>query len=189
MATMTDPGQPPVPPTPPAPPAPPLPPVPRYGEYAPEGYVPPQPVAPTAAPQGYGETAVTPPPAPVAPGARVRKTWDLVLTCILLVLGLFGMLIGVVYGLLFTDTQLLSDALAQQGYPGFSGDAGAAPAVLIISHIALYLLAVGISIPMLLQRRIAFWVPLTIGVIAAIVFWSTLTGVLLSDPNLVTQLS
>lgn len=183
----------PEPPAPPAPPAPPVPPVPQYGEYAP-GYVPPAPAPQYAQ---YAQPAQYPQPAqpygaaslPQQPGGqRPRKTWDIVLSAILLVVGFFGALIGVVYGILFTDPALLDQALQQQGYGGFSGDAGAAPAVLIVSHIALYLLAVGVTVPMLVKRRVAFWVPLTAGVIAAIVFWSTLIGVLMSDPGFISQL-
>jgi hypothetical protein len=174
---MSDPSQ----PTPPAPP------VPRYGEYAPEGYVPPQPAPGYEAAAGYqpyGSASY-----PAQPGARRRKTWDLVLTVVLLVLGAFGALLGVVYGAIFTDPDLLDQALKMQGYGGFSGDPGAAPAVLIVSHIVLYLLALGGSIPLLLTKRVAFWVPLAAGVLAAIIFWATLMGVLLSDPALVSNFS
>jgi len=171
---------------PPAPPAPPVPPVPQYGEYAPAGYVPPRPApgyeAAAAAAQPYGTQ-----PYPAQPGARPRKTWDLVLSIILLVLGFFGMLLGVGYGVAFTDPDLLDQALQQQGYGGFSGDAGAAPAILIVSHVLLYLIVLGVTIPMLIRRRVAFWVPLGAGVLAAIIFWTTLVSVLLSDPAFTSQ--
>jgi hypothetical protein len=179
MAPMSEPTDTPVPP---APPAPPVPPVPQYGEYAPGGYVAPQPVAGPAPAQTYG-AASYPQQAPV----RQRKTWDLVLTSILLVMGLFGAGIGVIYGLLFTDPTLLAEAFEQQGYPGFDGDAGAAPVILIVSHALLYLIALA-AIPLLIARRVAFWLPLAAGIVAAIIFWSTLVGVLLSDPGFINQL-
>jgi hypothetical protein len=151
---------------------PPVPPVPKYGEYAP-GYVPPPAPAPGADPA-----------APTA--ARPRKVWDLVLTIVLLVLGLFGMLLGVIYGMMFTDPELINQVLQQQGYGGIT-DAGSAPAVLIVSHVVLYLIAVGGALPLLITRRVAFWVPLAAGVLAAIIFWSTLVGVIMTDPAISTQ--
>lgn len=180
MAPMSEPST-----TPPVPPVEPVPPVPQYGEYAPAGYVPPtQPVAgPSEMAQPYGAASY-----PQQPAVKPRKTWDLVLTVVLLVLGFLGAGLGVMYGLAFTDPTLIADGLEQSGYPGFSGDAGAAPAVLIISHALLYLIALG-SIPLLLARRVAFWLPLAAGIVAAIIFWSTLFAVVLSDPGFVSQLS
>jgi hypothetical protein len=188
MAPMSDPNAtPPVPPVEPAPPAPPVPPVPQYGEYAPAGYVPPQPVAgpaPVTDPaQPYGAASY-----PQQATGRKRKTWDIVLTTVLLVIGFFGAGAGVLYGVLFSDPVLIAETLDQAGYPGFNGEAGAAPIVLIVSHVVLYLIALS-SIALLIARRVAFWVPLAAGVIAAIFFWSALTAVLLSDPAFVSQIS
>jgi len=121
------------------------------------------------------------------PAVKGRKMWDVVLTVILLVMGLFGMLAGVTYGIIFTDPALLDDAFTQQGLSGFSGDVGAAPAVLIISHVVLYLLALGSGIPLLIMRKVAFWAPLAAGVIAAVIFWGTIIAVVASDPGLTTQ--
>ncbi len=158
------------------------PPVPQYGEYAPPGYVPPPPSPTDLKPVQHDAVA------PGAPGGRKRRTWDVVLTVILLVIGLLGATIGVAYGVIFTDPATLRDILAQQGYPGFDAQPGAAPAVLVISHIVLYLLAVGGSIPLLITKRIAFWVPLAAGVVAAIIFWSCMFIVVSSDPGFITQL-
>lgn len=157
---------------------PPVPPVPRYGEYAPAGYV-----SPVQAPPPDPSMAGV----PMRPAPR-RKTWDLVFTVILLVVGFFGMLFGVLYGVLFTDPTLIDETLKQQGYSGFSGDVGSAPAVLIVTHVVLYLLALGLAIPLLLRRRVAFWAPLAAGIVAAIIFWSTLVAVLLSDPTFSSQI-
>lgn len=149
---------------------------PRYGEYAPPGYVPPV----------YEQYPGAAAPVPAqAPGGRRRRTWDVVLTIVLLVLGLIGTALGLVYAAILTTPGLLDEALRQQGYGGFSGEIGDAPTIIIVSHIALYLVAVVLSIVLLVKRFIAFWVPLAAGVIAAVIFWVTLTGVLLSDPNLV----
>ena len=156
------------------------PPVPQYGEYAPPGYVPPVPGPNDLKPLPYDGVA------PGAPAGRTRRTWDVVLTVILLVLGLIGASLGVIYGVMFTDPDLLRDVLAQQGYPGFDPQPGAVPAVLVISHVVLYLLAVGGSIPLLIGKRIAFWVPLAAGIVAAIIFWSCMFIVISSDPGFLT---
>lgn len=168
------------------PPVPPPVPQPRYGEYAP-GYVPPvsDTPAPAAPPQPYGAASYP----QQQPAGRTRKTWDLVLTVILLVMGFFGMLAGVGYGVLFSSPELLDEGFRQQGLGGFDGEVGSAPAVLIISHVVLYLLALGGSIALLAAKRVAFWVPLVAGVIAAIVFWGALIAVMMTDPGFVAQYS
>ena len=193
------------PPAPPAPPAPELPPVPQYGEYAPAGYVPS--VAPTpAAANPYGVPGYAAPATPsnmygvptpgfpagavpaYAPIARKRRTWDTVLTIILLVLGFFGMGLGIVYAAIFSNPEVLSEAMSSQGYGTFSGSAGAAPLVLVVSHVVLFLIALGLSILLLIRGRIVvFWIPLAAGVVAAIIFWGTLASVLLSDPSFVSR--
>jgi hypothetical protein len=57
-----------------------------------------------------------------------------------------------------------------------------------VSHVVLFVIALGLSIALLIRRRIVvFWVPLGAGFIAAVIFWSTLASVLLSDPAFVTR--
>jgi hypothetical protein len=171
--------------------------VPQYGEYAP---------ADAANPYGVpGVPAAAAPVAPVAPGVpaygvpaygapayappvRKRRTWDVVLTSILLVLALLGLLAALGYAAIFANPEVLDQAMATQGYGGFSGHVGAAPAVLAISHIVLFLLAIGLSIPLLIRGKIVvFWIPLAIGVVAAIIFWATVITVILSDPSFVSR--
>ena len=78
--------------------------------------------------------------------------------------------------------------MQSQGFGGFSGSVGPAPAVLLISHIVLFLLAVGLSIPLLVRgKSVVFWIPLTIGVVAAIIFWVTVSSVFLSDPGFLAR--
>jgi hypothetical protein len=181
-----------------------VPPVPQYGEYAPGGYVPPQPVAgpPQAAPtqpqpygaqpygaQPYGAQPYGAASYPPQAGPRRRKTWDLVLTIVLLSLGFFGMLIGLLYSALFADPAFMDEMARQSGLQGFNGDVGAAPAIVSVSHVLLYLLAVGGSLPLLIKKRVAFWVPLAAGVIAAVIFWGAFTAVILSDPAFVGTFS
>jgi hypothetical protein len=174
---------------PPAQPAvPPVPrPAPRYGEYA----------DPSAPPP-----VVSAPPAPAYPGyaeqpqpwggypqpVKKSRTWDLVLTIILLVVGLFGMLIGLLYGVALLDPALVRDAMAAAGYE-WDGSVGNAGIVIVVSHLLLYLAAVGISIPLLVKKKVAFWAPLGAGVIAAIIFWGAWYTVLLSDPSFIDSIS
>lgn len=181
--------------------------MPKYGEYAPAGSVPAY-GAPVTPPNPYGvptygaaapaTPAAVAPTAPVAPeyavpqygapvyapAVRTRRTWDTVLTIILLVLGLLGTFIGVAYAAIFANPAVLSQAMASQGITGFSVNAGSAPLILVISHVALFLVALGLSIAMLIRGRIVvFWIPLAAGVVAAIIFWVTVFSVLTSDPS------
>jgi hypothetical protein len=151
-------------------------PPPQYGERLPAGAQ--VPVAPPAYSPTYGA-----PPKP-------RHTWDLVLTVILLVVGLFGMLGGVLFGVAFGDPAFadqLERAVAQQGVSGELDFRGFGVLV-IISHVVLYLVAVGVSIPLLVAKKIAFWVPLTAGVIAAIVLWGGYFAIIFSSVDF-TQFS
>lgn len=112
-----------------------------------------------------------------------RRTWDVVLTIVFLVLGLGGMLLGVLYGVLFSSPELLSEGFQQQGLGEFNGEVGAAPAILIASHVVLYLIAVGLSILLLVKKKVAFYVPLIAGVLAAVIFWVAIFMVIASDPD------
>lgn len=197
-------------PTPPVPPAPSY----TYGTPAAPAAPPapaPQPAAEPLAPPAYGERIPgyeypqTPPAAQYgvpqysapqygAPGygppVRARKTWDVVLTIILLGLGLFGMGIGLLYAGMLSDPafarQILDEAFRQQGLGGWNGSIGAVPTFMAISHVVLYLVALGLSILLLVKRRIAFWIPLTAGVLAAICFWGGIYAIVLSDPGFLT---
>lgn len=181
--------QPPAPEAPAAPAAPgadtPLPP-PAYGERIP-GYQPPPaaPAAPGYAQQPYGVPGYAGPGYAAAgygaPAGPKRRTWDLVLTVILFVMGLFGMIIGLFYAAILADPYLFGDAMAQQGMP-ISVDTRGAALIIGVSHPVLYLVAVGVGILLLVKRKIAFWAPLTAGVLATLIFWITLMSVLLSDP-------
>jgi hypothetical protein len=174
-----------IPPIPPAPPAPPAP-TPQYGEYA-QPTTPPAASGPTPAPQ-YGYAAPLPEYGyPTAKPGRQRRTWDLVLTIVLLGIGLFGAGFGVLYGIIFIIPGYFTEIMSQQpGYAGFEADPGAAGPILILSHSLLYLATLGVSIFMLVKKFITFWVPLSVGVVAAIIFWVTVISVILSDPDFVS---
>ena len=185
------------------PPAPAVPPVPRYGEYAatdsptpPTSGEVPVPAAVPANPYGVPGYAapVTPPNmygAPTyAPLKPKRRIWDVVLTVILLVFATFGTLGGVGYAAIFSNPAVLSEAMRQQGFTGFSGTIGAAPMILAVSHLVLYVVALGLSIPLLIRGRIVvFWIPLVAGVIAAIIFVSVIASVITSDPGFLQRYS
>jgi hypothetical protein len=151
-------------------------PPPQYGERLPAGAQ--VPVAPPA----YSPTYAAP--------VKRRRTWDVVLTVILLVVGFFGMSIGLMYAAVFSDPalvkQVFDQAYSQYGLGGWNGSVGAAPAIIVVSHVALYLAALGVSILLLVKNKIAFWVPLTAGVVAAIIFWGALFAIVLSDPSFMT---
>jgi hypothetical protein len=152
--------------------------VPQYGEYAPAGQTPPpvqpqvqQPVEP------QGPYYVTP------PEVRKPRTGDVVATSILLTVGLFATLITVLIAV------ELPKSLAQE-YSRYgiayrqASDYGVLVGVLIISHVILYLVTVGVSIPLMIKRHLTFWVPLMTGIVAAIVFWAVLIGLLFGDGRL-----
>jgi hypothetical protein len=191
---------------------------PRYGELAPVEPTPvvPQPVAPVAPPaapdyQPFGAGTPAPPaaapvyqappgypaqpgyaaapgyPAGPAPAQRKPRTADMVITIILLVVGLFVTLITCLTALALGQTAVdywQMHGLVFHGQAGIPGD----QAVLVISHLALLLIAAGISIPLLVKRRIAFWVPLAAGVIAAIFFWAVFAQLIYSDPAMLAAL-
>ena len=147
---------------------------PQYGEYAPPGYVPPMPP-----PEAPTEPTVEPAQAlPTQPSVALRRTpgWDRGLTIGLLVAGLFGALIGWMIGSGLAES--LPIALEQ-----YDIEAGAMPewvdaagTAVMLSHILLYLAAVGLSIALLRAGRPAFWAPLSAGVIAAIIFWTVMSA-------------
>ncbi len=177
-------------------PNPPVPPVPAYGEYAAPGpvyapvppaqqqypqpgYYVPQPYT-TQQPtyQYYGE-----------PGKRPLRVADLVISIILLVIGLFG----VGYTLL---TGVVLESAMQQQYDSYDlgtytpgSSVAVLQAVLIVSHVVLYVVVVPITLLLIVKRRISFWVPLTGGVIAAAIFWVALIVFIASDPTLRDALS
>jgi len=153
-----------------------VPPVPRYGEYANPGFTPP----------AY-EAQPTPPAPYYAPptAERPRRTWDLVLSIVLLVFGLFGVLLAV-FNAATLDYQL-EDLYEQYGVGGqYEPGAGSAiaQAVIVVSHVLLYVVAILVTLLLIRKNRVSFWVPLSFGALAFIVFIVTLMVLVLSDPVL-----
>jgi hypothetical protein len=169
---------------PPVPPTRQLPARPRYGEYAPGGVPPVVPAQPpeaavasahshsTIAPQGY---------VPLAPG-RKRRTADVVVTSILLAFGLIGALVGISVPLSLSSALAATFARYNTHYtePANLGTLGA---IIAISHAILIVVALGVAIPLMVKRRIAFWVPLVTGILAAIVFWGILGSLLVGNQS------
>jgi hypothetical protein len=152
---------------------------PQYGEMAPPGYVSPVPPPPVevAPPTYYSAPPVT----------RKSHPADVAVTSVLLAFGLIGMLIGV--GTTLNLHQSLASAAAKYGATYTDpANLGALAAFIAISHVVLYLAAVGISLPLLITRRVAFWVPLVAGAVAAIILWGSLIALIVSDHALMNAI-
>ncbi len=153
---------------------------PQYGEMAPPGYVSP---VPPAAQDHSVPTYYAPPPV-----VRKTRTGDIAITSALLALGLIGMFVG-----LSSSVGLKAGIASEASKYGVTYDApsniAALGAVIAITHVVLYLAALGVSIPLMITRRIAFWVPLVAGVVAAIIFWAILFSLIASDQTLLDALS
>lgn len=175
---------------------------PQYGEYAS-----PQeqakiiakslpPVPPVLQPRG-SQTSVAPvPAAPVsapapgstpavasAPVSRPRRRWDLALSIGLLAYAAVTILAGFSQ---YSDLpSVLNQVYAQQGIGTFEGTAFAATAGFAInaSNLVIYAIVLPLTVAQLRARRIAFWIPLTGGVLAAIITGSLVIAVMLNDPT------
>lgn len=174
-------------PTSPSDPTPEIPAAPSYTYDVPAA-APAQPVAPAPAaasplpPPAYGERLPAPTgapssgPPPVAPlGAAPvrRRTWDVVLTVILFVLGFLGMAFGSLTAASLGDPAFVEAFEAALEAQGFSGDIdfGSFGTIVLVSHVLLYLVALAGGILLLVKNKIAFWLPLSAGVVAAVIFW------------------
>jgi hypothetical protein len=55
--------------------------------------------------------------------------------------------------------------------------------------VVLFLAALGVSILLLVKRRVAFWVPLVAGAVAAIIFWVVLFSLVFGDQALMNAIT
>ena len=121
-------------------------------------------------------------------GKRPVRTADAIVSVVLLVLGLIGTLFA-----FLTAWEL--DAFMQGGYdsldlgayergPGYV----ATQAVLIASHLVLVALSTTITIVLIVKRKVSFWLPLSAGVLAAIVYWVALLVLMYTDPGVIGYL-
>lgn len=157
------------------------PPVPQYGEYtqAPSG---PPPYQPNYTPMGgqpqqqlyYGQPYVA---------RRPLRTADAIVSIVLLVLGFFGMIMACI-------DALDLESVMQSGLEGAgvtttyvpNGSFVAVQAIIIASHLALFFISTPIAIVLIIKRKLSFWIPLTAGVIAALIFWGSIFVLLFTDP-------
>lgn len=147
-------------------------PEPRYGQYAP---LPPTPESPPTGPE----------PAAALPAVQApRRTWDVVLTTLLLLLGVIDVVSGFPQfaGLAAT----LGTVYASQGFGTFTSDGLAATMGIAINVARVVVLAAAIVVSLLRIRanRIAFWVPLAGAALAALVVIVCVLAVILQDPAL-----
>lgn len=132
------------------------------------------------------------PPAPavpeVVPAPEVvaapspRRTSDIFLTTMLLLLGVVDVVTG------FSQFRSLADTVratyASQGFPAFTADAFANDVgiVINIARVAILVLAIIVSLLLIRLHRRAFWVPLAAAVLAALVVVTCVLVVILHDP-------
>jgi hypothetical protein len=169
-----------------------VPPVPRYGEYAPVAPVQQEtPGQPAFQPPAYQQHPQSGQSYYAQPGAeRPRRTADMVISIVLLVIGFFSVLVAILNA--FTISLQMEAIYEDYGIDGqYEAGAGGAiaTAVIIISHLVLYVLAVVFTIVLIRKRRISFWLPLSAGVLASIIFIGTFVALILADPALVEVLS
>ncbi|PJJ72475.1 hypothetical protein CLV46_2047 [Diaminobutyricimonas aerilata] len=157
------------------------PPVPRYGEYA-------DPETMRAATGAPVPPAHATPVAPVTP-ARAPRTTDVVITSVLLTLGLLVTLFTLVsLPALPQSMHQVAEVYGVEDYEAGPG-VGAVQWVVGVSHVVLFLAAVAIAVPLLARRRLAFWVPLSAGIIAALIYWGAHMALFFSDERLLDALT
>jgi hypothetical protein len=146
---------------------------PRYGEYAP---------GPPPAPPNPAPVVPAVEPAPVEPVATKRRTWDVVLTTALLLIGTWDVVTS--FGAYADLGTVLAAVFAQQGLDDFTSFETAAQLGIVANVIRITLLVVAIIVSLMRvgRNRIAFWVPLAAGVIAAIALLVCMFVAILGDP-------
>jgi hypothetical protein len=178
---------------------------PRYGELAPPGWVwkPPQdadrldtthhspaasevehhPPAPSQPPTGPRYDA----PPPYRPGAQRRADapqWNLAFTIVMLVIGFFGMSYSVaaLQGLPATLALLHSS----QNLGPYVQDPSVPPLITAgtIAMAGIWAVSAGLSVWLLVQKRLAFYVPLVAGVVALVTLFVILGIIFSTDPVL-----
>jgi len=178
-------------------------PKPRWGEYAPESAVVPGTVTPPlgqVADQATGTATGTAASAsasgdpagrqvgaqvdvPVAaPAVRPRRTWDIILTTALLALAVYDVIGG--YSTFANLAPVMQSIYDQLSIGQFASAALAAQWGLIanIARIAILLLVILVSLRLVSRRRLAFWVPVAGGALAAIVVLACFMVIVASDP-------
>jgi hypothetical protein len=165
-------------------------PEPRYGQYAP---VPPA----TPAPPAHETPVALPPPgaapADAAPADAVRadaprRTWDVVLTTVLLLFGVYDVVTG--FGTYADLSAPLRAVFEQQGIGDFTSDPLAAQlgVWLNVLRVALLAAAIAVSLLRISRNRVAFWAPLGAGVLAVLATLVAAVVLVVSDPAFTSYL-
>ena len=102
------------------------------------------------------------------------------LSITLLALGAVGFLVGVATAILLPLG--IHSVYDQRGETFFeSSGSGHTLALLLWSHVLLFIAATGITVLLLRRRVTAFYVPLVAGVVAAVIFWAVAISYLVAD--------
>ena len=158
---------------------------PQYGEYA----TPDEALAAARARDPWpAPTAPTASPAPVAPPAAVRapSSIDRTITIALLVFGGFSTAYAIATMLTLRENfATLYTAYGIDGIHQAGPVDSVAATLVIVSHVALLAGAVLLARTRLKAGRLSFWIPLTAGAIASVIFFVAFAVIIAADPNLV----
>jgi hypothetical protein len=152
-------------------------PEPRYGQYAP---VPPGAETPPAPPAN--EPPIPMPPPLAARADAPRRTWDVVLTTLLLLFGVYDVVTG--FDTYADLSAPLRAVFEQQGIGDFTSDALAAQLGVWLNVLRVALLAVAIVVALvrISRNRVAFWAPLGAGVLAVLATLVAAVVLVVNDP-------
>lgn len=148
----------------------------------------------------YGRTVGPRPPAPSAgtkfgnaPGVAqpTSRRWDLFLTSLLLAYGLWSVISGLAqYSNLSSVAQKLYTTQGLGTFASSQPALGTSLGLAInVSGLVIFVVVVLLAYRLLRRGRIAFWVPLAGGVLAAIISAACLVSYLFTDPGFATYLS
>ncbi|THG28432.1 DUF6264 family protein [Naasia lichenicola] len=160
-------------------------PAPRYGEYGPRVDQPaPAPERAAKQPEEPSGGSASPEPDSPAAAQRQPRRWDVIVTVFLLAIGLYVTLSSIPQMLDLSGT--LDQVYQAAGYGRFTNDSVASVVGIVINvvHVVLLILAFAIALPRLRTGRLAFWAPLSAGVIAGIIGAVLIGVVMAGDPAL-----
>ena len=187
---------------------------PKYGELAPPGWVwkppketerldtarhspaasePEQPVAAAAPPPPRETREAAPPhpgPRPLPSSARAgAPRWNLTVTILLLLFGLFGMTYSIATLQALPAAMQLLHSTQNLGDYTPDSSVGATIAAGSIALAAVWAVSAGLSVWLLVRRRLSFYVPLIAGIVALVVLFVAAGVVLATDPVLLDYYS
>lgn len=115
---------------------------------------------------------------------RKRRTWDVVLTAMLLLFGVWDVVTG--YPRFAELDVALGSAYEDQGIGVFTADSLAISMGLAINigRVVLLVVAIVVSLRLIARRQLSFWAPLGAGVVAGLLVVVCILVVVLGDPAL-----